>query len=319
MVLLSFIIPIYNCEAYIKNCVGSIIESVSEDKRSQVEIILINDGSVDGSLEICARLSQELLNISLVTQQNKGASAARNVGLEKARGEYIWFVDADDEVTPNAISDLWPYLEKKKYDIFVCNYCIKQLEGIRPVALYEHEAVSSGVEYLSRNRALYLWNKIYRLSILKDIRFLEGTKNIEDFLFNIEVLINIKEILLLPVSCYVYNTTNQLSTSRNVSKRNLIKLSQDSFAVHFALSALAGRLDKRERVVVKQLLNHSVAGHLFSLMRFYNLKRVSLAIDLYHRNHLYPLAYEGNLKQCIFTCIVNRRRIIRMFTRLISK
>ena len=312
---ISFIIPIYNCESYIERCVSSIMASLQDDLQSQIEIIFINDGSTDNSEYICRKLIDSYSDVFLVSQPNRGASAARNAGINIARGKYIWFVDADDRVAPGALENLISYLKHKSPEVVTFNYESEQTNGSTLNISFAHETVVLGRDYLSQNSALYLWNKIFRRDVCGNIRFLEGTKNIEDFLFNIEVLIDLGMIVQLPIIGYIYNTTNQQSTSRDKSLRNLIKLTHDSFAVHSRLLSVISQLNGENRIVVKSLLYHSVAGHFYSLIRFYNRKRICHAIDWYSKKSLYPLPYSGNFKQKLYTFFINRQTIFKISSR----
>ena len=110
--LLSIIIPIYNIEKYIEKCVSSCLQS------SQVsyEIILVNDGTKDGSMDVIRHMSN-LPNISIINQENQGLSVARNTGLSKAKGKYVWFVDGDDWIEPNSIQLLAAKLNNDTPDV----------------------------------------------------------------------------------------------------------------------------------------------------------------------------------------------------------
>ena len=99
MSFFSVIIPVYNCEKYLTDAVNSVRRQPVKD----IEIILVDDGSTDSSGEICLRLADEDKNIKVFSQINKGASAARNTGLDHAAGEYVMFLDADDIYVNNAV------------------------------------------------------------------------------------------------------------------------------------------------------------------------------------------------------------------------
>lgn len=108
MALISVIIPVYNAEKYLKSCVASLFAQSFEDW----EAILINDGSKDGSGQICDDYAQKDSRIRVIHQQNQGVSTARNCGIQYARGAYVMFLDADDQLDAQAFSELLPYMEK---------------------------------------------------------------------------------------------------------------------------------------------------------------------------------------------------------------
>ena len=113
---LSIIIPFYNVEMYIEHCLNSI---VSQDVSSELfEIIAINDGSTDRSLEIAERIAKKHSNMRVVSQENKGQSAARNHGVRLARGKYIWYVDSDDWIEEGCLKHIIPILKDSDVDLF---------------------------------------------------------------------------------------------------------------------------------------------------------------------------------------------------------
>ena len=111
---LSFIIPLYNCGKFISQCLDSILSS--KLPCSQYEVIIINDGSVDDGPQICLDYVKKHSNIFFLSQKNRGASTARNVGLDMAQGEYIWFVDGDDMIVPS--KNLFPCIDDALYILF---------------------------------------------------------------------------------------------------------------------------------------------------------------------------------------------------------
>ena len=109
---LSIVVPVYNVEKYVRKCILSIIEQ-KDDLFKNVELIVVNDGTKDNSIEKIEDLLDKYSNISLISQDNQGLSMARNNGLEAATGEYVWFVDSDDWVDSHAVATLMPYLDGK--------------------------------------------------------------------------------------------------------------------------------------------------------------------------------------------------------------
>lgn len=116
--LLSIIIPVYNVEEFVEKCILSCICQIHS---SEIEIIVINDGSTDGSREIIERISKKHSTITLINQSNQGLSVARNVGLTIAKGEYVWFIDSDDWIESNCLSRICALL-KDQLDILQLQY-----------------------------------------------------------------------------------------------------------------------------------------------------------------------------------------------------
>lgn len=299
---LSFIIPVYNAEQTIIRCVDSIINSGID--KFDYEIVLVNDGSIDNSLEVCEELRKGNNNIVVCSQTNAGASSARNKGLALSKGKYIWFVDADDFVdTANLVFILDMVKQHGECEVFGFDYI---QSGQRRHDFYG-KLVEPGVAYLDKNTRLYLWNHIYSRDAIGEIRFLDGTKNIEDWLFNLEVLVNVSSVLHLSVVGYHYCEDNQLSTSRNRSKQHLEKLSQDTFAVHMSLlEFVKGLKSEDKKDVLLSALNFSVIGHFYSLFKFYEPQSVRNAVDIYKDLGLYPLKKTNNKRANSFRLFANR-------------
>ena len=106
---LSIIIPVYNVEAYLPECLDSILSQ--RDALSAIEVILVNHGSPDGSAAILEEYRKRYDNITVITQSNQGLSLARMNGLERAQGEYVWFVDSDDYLADHALENLLPLIQ----------------------------------------------------------------------------------------------------------------------------------------------------------------------------------------------------------------
>ena len=112
---LSIIVPVYNVEGYLLRCLDSCMQQ--DIPQGEYEIIIVNDGSTDGSLSIAKRYSSEYSNIIIISQQNGGLSRARNAGLERATGEYIWFVDSDDYIAENCLGSLLHQCKSMNLDL----------------------------------------------------------------------------------------------------------------------------------------------------------------------------------------------------------
>lgn len=189
---LSVIIPVYNVENYLESCV----DSVEKIRNINFEIILVNDGSTDGSLSIAENLVKKYKNIKLISQKNGGLSCARNTGLRSAQGKYISFIDSDDLIYADKFEKL--YLETKKYnlDIGIGNHIrfINLKEITEPQKLkyknLEKEKVKTGIDFFNfaDKRGLFspvVWEKIYSRDFLleNNLFFKEGIIY-EDVLFS---------------------------------------------------------------------------------------------------------------------------------------
>ena len=196
--MISIIIPIYNCRKYIENCVNSILV---QNCRDELEILIVDDGSDDGSAEICDIIAAENYNVTVIHQCNKGVSAARNAAMELAKGEYIFFVDADDLLPENALSNLECVIDCNA-DMFIGSVLSLGDKEPRYMYLSKAEISVSDLAYemmctpAARLLMSGVWGKIFRTRIIKDngIKFDEKLKNGEDGIFISEYLSHIKKV-----------------------------------------------------------------------------------------------------------------------------
>lgn len=305
--ILSLIIPFYNCEKYIPVCLNNIFSLSSFTNR--FEVITINDGSSDQGESIIKDFQKNHSNLHLISQKNQGTSSARNTGLSVAKGEYIWFVDADDKINPAFLKKALEILcNDNTYELLCFNHYKQTNSEDIPCIDYTTQLTISGLDFYKKNPSGYLWNKIYKRSSIGNTTFLDGTKNLEDFYFNTKVVVKLKKILLLTDLGYYYNTTNLISTSRNRRKKNLIKVGQDSITIHKAIiNDINNSSDTNIKEILKESLNISIAGHLYSIIRFYTPNTLKKAINLYRLYGVYPISYTSNNKANLFITIANRK------------
>lgn len=147
---ISIIIPMYNVELYIEHCLLSCLQQ--DIPVSDYEIIVVNDGSLDGSLAIAERVASKASNINIISQPNGGLSAARNTGVEHAKGDYLWFVDSDDRIRENCLKNLIEQCEREHLDMLAIA-AANVIEGreLRRFS-YNNMSVVSGGEVLDRGR-----------------------------------------------------------------------------------------------------------------------------------------------------------------------
>lgn len=201
--LISVIVPVYNVEAYLPAC----MESLLQQDYSHLEIILIDDGSTDGSGALCDRYAAQDSRVRVIHQKNGGAAAAKNAGLRIATGEYLSFADSDDYLEPGAYSHMRKALRESGADAgeFSFRYVCKSSTEDR--ILYPERKLVSGKEYLlgyttGWNCAL-LWNKLYRRELFQDIFFEEGHR-IDDEYFTYQGMMNARQVVCDPAVVYNY-------------------------------------------------------------------------------------------------------------------
>ena len=212
--VVSIIVPVYNVKSYVGECV----ESLCRQTYTNLEILLVDDGSTDGSGEVCDEYAGRDERIRVIHQANRGLSGARNMGLDDARGEYIAFVDSDDLVSTNYVETLYELLMKYEADIAACAYVkgtTEQLTDIREKVLSldnVREICMPSVKLLKQWHGKYkqqetvAWNKLYCREVWngrKKIRFPES-RNHEDVLISHLVVQGAKTIVLTTEILYFY-------------------------------------------------------------------------------------------------------------------
>lgn len=207
--LISVIVPVYNVENYLNKCIDSIINQTY----SNLEIILIDDGSTDNSGIICDNYKKIDKRIIVVHKNNGGLSSARNIGLDISRGELISFVDSDDYLEQNMLESLKNNMDKYNSNISICDfYYIKNdIKRKSDVVFNKTEFVSSGKDKYKNIQneygsiASYAWNKLFKKEIFDDIRYPDG-KIYEDSYILCETLDKAKIISYIskPLYNYVY-------------------------------------------------------------------------------------------------------------------
>ncbi|MGP1590640.1 MAG: glycosyltransferase family 2 protein [Prevotella sp.] len=231
--LVSIIIPVYNAEHTLCKCLDSILEQ----NFNNYEIILVNDGSKDSSLEICKEYSSKHQNISVINQNNAGVSSARNAGLEIAKGDWITFIDSDDYIEDIFFNCLDTYNE----DLIILNSKTLSPTGDISDSLFSKtnnqlHKKSSITHFISNNidNALFRspWAKFYKKELIKNIRFDTNMKIGEDSHFVFRYLCNIKSIQYLGNEAhYIIRLSEQesnvkYSSSIDYSIKSLQKLFQ---------------------------------------------------------------------------------------------
>ena len=196
--LISVIVPVHNGQAYLKNC----IESIEAQSYDNLEILVVNDGSTDQTAAVCENLKNGDGNVQVFTLEDVGVSVARNYAVERARGDYITFVDADDRLCPGALDYLHARITATGSDLAGCRFAVWGTEDewekicaageAGPAAgMAVEESCFDSYHYL-RDSILQdncrCWSKLYRKNLFEKVRFREGLTVGEDMLFLVDLL-----------------------------------------------------------------------------------------------------------------------------------
>ncbi len=208
--LVSVIIPVYNTCEYLSECLNSVANQTLKD----IEIILVDDGSTDGSLELLEKYRIEDPRVTLITQQNKGASSARNRGLDIAKGKYIAFVDSDDTIDTDAYEISYSKAKEVNADILI--FAEKKL-SVKEGIFYNPLEILKSASYIP------IWNKLYKREFLNEFgaKFYENAKCFNDDCFNTIVIPNAKVIKCISNKFYTYRRRREgsIQTSRDSKKK----------------------------------------------------------------------------------------------------
>ena len=220
MAQVSIIVPVYQVEQYLRQCIDSILAQYFTD----FELILVDDGSSDGSPEICDGYAQKYQNIHVIHQANQGPGAARNRGVEAASGEYIMFLDSDDMLDgENALRVLVSCAEDAQADITVGNYRRFSEKGIEAVCEHGFSNGEDSGTAAFRYRGFYLcghlafnWGKLYRKSFLLENQLtFQNYKLAEDKLYNLCCYVCHPRYGFTDESVVLYRRTENSLTSQN--------------------------------------------------------------------------------------------------------
>ena len=227
----SIIVPVYNAEHTIRRC----IESILNQEYTDFELLLVNDGSTDGSGAICDEYAARYPgNISVIHQENSGISGARNAALDRARGTYLQFLDSDDWITPDATSSLVRTAESGPCDMVISDFYRVVGERVSQKGDIDEDGLMTREDFaahMMENPADFyygvLWNKLYRRSIVEahHLRMDPEISWCEDFMFNLEYIRHAQRFYALQVPIYYYvKTKGSLVSSQGLSISKTVRM-----------------------------------------------------------------------------------------------
>ena len=303
---LSIIIPAYNAEQYIRSCLDSILQN-SKESLSKTEIIVINDGSTDNTLKILASYNQ-YKNIKIHTTKNQGVSAARNLGISLAKGEWVTFIDADDTVNSN-FSKVVSLVENSRSSFIIfSNYDIETTDK----KILTTQTLQSSM-YLSGP-----WSKIYNRQFLIKYKIL-FEKDIligEDMLFNLEVIQNSDAIESYKMGFYNYRQNNNSATRRfnqkiiESDKNFYKKLEKILIKSHVPQEEMIQLIqNEKSRAVLSLLTRISYSENIDEAISFYK----KIDVD-YYDPHLN--IFSGAKKIVVYLFLKKRYNLIYIFMSL---
>ena len=234
----SIIVPVYNVKPYLTEALDSILNQTYSD----IEVIIINDGSTDGSAEICAAYAEQDHRIRLIHQENKGLSSARNAGLDVMTGDIVAFLDSDDAYDPDYLKLMVRAMICEQADLVICKYT-NHYTNEQMILTGDEKALPQAPEGgYNRTQALYaylegsinpaVWNKIYKRHLWEQVRFPDGHVY-EDLVTTYKVFDRCKKVYILNSPLYLYRKRPESITSTHTWKNRRDKLMAYSHFIEY--------------------------------------------------------------------------------------
>lgn len=281
MDLVSVIVPVYNSEKYINRC----IDSVLNQTYNNIEIIIIDDGSTDQSIDICKKYADLNENIKLISKKNEGVSKARNTGIDIASGEWIIFLDSDDWIESNTIRDAISLIDISNYDTICWNYkklisdkiinCNKIDEIVLDTKKDIISILYSIIESSYYNDIYYgeyiraTWGKMLNTKIIKDnnIKFDEKLYIGEDAMFLIEYFINASNIKFINKYNNIYRITSTSAVGRykhDLDEQIINQLEKINY--------LLKNIKEIDEIILRTVITKFYLDSIYELIYNYNFK-----------------------------------------------
>lgn len=255
---ISVVIPVYNSMKSIRDC----YKSINNQTYQNLEIIIINDGSTDSTLEICQEIASYDNRVNIYSKKNAGVSSARNFGITHSSGQYLMFVDSDDILEPNACEKLITVAQKYNADVVCCNYYINynkiNWNDTKKIEIFESSSKAIQNYYNEFNIKTCIWNKIYKKNIVQ--LFDETLVTAEDSLFTLEVICSAKRIVCIPEYLYHY-----ISGSESLTRSTLTHKKIDS-----TIKAHVDQITYLEENEYCKFKNYAINALMNAVLELYN-------------------------------------------------
>lgn len=265
---LSVIIPVYNVEKYVVNCINSVIKNNLAS--SAYEIIVIDDESPDKSVKIIESHFQEVKNIKIISQKNKGLGGARNTGIITAKGKYILFLDADDKILPNTLSQIVCKAFETNVEVleFGAQGILENKEICYTISNSSNESIYDGMQYYQKIRySNSACNKLYnREFLIKNQLFFEEHIFIEDFELNTRVYLRANRIIAIDsILAQFLQSPNSITRNTSITKKE--KMLSDIERVIVITKELYMNSDNQNAVFFKERLGFLTATLFIQMIK----------------------------------------------------
>ncbi|SFH67159.1 Glycosyltransferase involved in cell wall bisynthesis [Selenomonas ruminantium] len=256
--LISIIVPVYNCKEYLSNCINSLINQ----SYTKIEIIIIDDGSNDGTSEICDEWQKKDSRIKVIHTNNFGVSHARNIGLDNMSGSYVGFVDADDWVDTDTYELLLREMIEKNAEVSGGGYICNDVRGDKIIFCKRKSKVYSRDEILQeifspREPRLLCWelcDKLFKRDLINNVRFNESIGTAEDMLFFWQMMKRVHRFAYSPLFKYHYRMRSGSAVHSGISPKTISSL----YAVREIMNSARTENDDLKYIIWKQYVRYLV-------------------------------------------------------------
>ena len=319
---LSIIVAIYNVEAYLERCVSSLVKQ--DLPPEDYEILLVNDGSTDKSLEIAQRFEKEYTNVTVYSKENGGLSSVRNFGIDHAQGRYIMHVDGDDFLVEDVIKKVVETAEENDLDL--CFFGFIKYPNNQHVDMFrkfKHLKVFSG-EYLLLNdmRVSSTWCCIYRLAFLKEraIKYF-GRISHQDVEFNYRLYPFAKRVMFTDFFVYYYSSEGEsITRTNNIKKKERNQMDNLQIAHNVKAFVNGGGCSDKIRKYLNRKMNSMVIALLYSFLNKsceFGYPFVKSFIDEAKKLKVYPiLGRSSSWKTTALLPLINIRPLFLFLVKL---
>ena len=294
---LSIIVPVYNVEPFLRKCVHSLEQQDLAAER--YEVILVNDGSTDHSGELCTELAKQYENIKVIEQENQGVSAARNTGMDAARGKYMMFVDPDDYIEPDVIGRVLEVAERSKAEL-----CFFLAEAFNEHASwptvrqpFAYNQVYTG-EYIMLHgmKVSTVWMTLYLTEFLKqtEVRFQRAVSG-EDVEFCMMLYPQAHRILFTDILVYHYNCSfsyPSLMRNKDVAKHRQTLLSTVEIVNDIFRYCESAPVSKAIQRLYRRRMRSTLVSAILTAYKdhqYYDRAFLHTLLDRARGYHLYPI------------------------------
>ncbi len=247
MKTVSIVIPVYNVEKYLPECLDSIINQTY----SNLQIIIIDDGSTDSSGEICDKYAAKDNRITVIHQENAGAANAKNTGLDNVKGDYVTFADSDDWVELNWIVNMVNAMEKYDVDVVECSFDSVFVDSVEEGKIYKNGEILTTEEYFRQYNdnwaSVIFCNKLFKSHLSNGIRFRKERRCIDDEFYTYKVISNSQNIAR--ISNVLYHYRQRKTSAVHQSYKKSLQITNDSLDVLIErYNWIVARFPKMKRV-----------------------------------------------------------------------